>query len=62
MKQNRKKNREMKTDSEISGTMLNANIKIIGFLEKEDKRKGHDKIFEEKIVKNFPEMGKGIDI
>ena len=51
----------MKTDSEISGTMLNANIKIIGFLEKEDKRKGHDKIFEEKIVKSFPEMGKGID-
>ena len=51
----------MKTDSEISGTMLNANIKIIGFLEKEDKRKGHDKIFEGKIVKSFPEMGKGID-
>ena len=61
MKQNRKKNREMKTDSEISGTMLNANIKIIGFLEKEDKRKGHDKIYEGKIVKSFPEMGKGID-
>ena len=58
MKQNRKKNREMKTDSEISGTMLNANIKIIGFLEKEDKRKGHDKIYEGKIVKSFPEMGK----
>ena len=61
MKQNRKKNREMKTDSEISGTMLNANIEIIGFLEKEDKRKGHDKIFGEKTVKSFPEMGKGID-
>ena len=60
MKQNRKKNREMKTDSEISWTMLIANIKIIGFLEKEDKRKGHDKIFEEKIV-SFPGMGKGID-
>jgi hypothetical protein len=31
-------------------------------LEKEDKRKGHEKIFEEKIAKNFPEIGKGIDI
>ena len=34
------------------------NIKIIGIPEKEIKRKGHWKIFEEIIVKNFLKMGK----
>ena len=29
-------------------------------MEKVDKRKGHEKIFEEIMVENFPEMGKGI--
>ena len=33
------------------------NIRIIGVPEEEDKKKG-----QEKIVKNFPEMGKGIGI
>ena len=37
------------------------NIRIIGFPE-EDEKKGHEKIFEEVIVENFPKMGKEIAI
>ena len=36
------------------------NIRIIGVPEKEEKKKGTEKIFEEIIVKNFPNMGKEI--
>ena len=36
------------------------NIWIIGVPEEEDKKKGHEKILEEIIVENFPEMGKEI--
>ena len=36
------------------------NIRIIGVLEKEDKNKGYEKIFEEIIVENFPNMEKEI--
>ena len=36
------------------------NIRIIGVPEEEDKKKGHEKIFEEIIVENFPKMGKEI--
>ena len=36
------------------------NIRIIGVSEEEDKKKDHDKIFEEIIVENFPKMGKEI--
>ena len=35
------------------------NIRIIGVPE-EDKKKGHEKILEEIIVKNFPKMGKEV--
>ena len=35
------------------------NIWIIGVTE-EDKKKDHEKILEEKIVENFPKMGKEI--
>ena len=35
------------------------NIQIIGVLEEEDKKKGHEKIFEI-TVKSFPKMGKKI--
>ena len=35
-------------------------IHIIGVPEEEDKKKGHEKIFEEIIVENFPKMGKEI--
>ena len=34
------------------------NIRIIGVPEEEEKKKGHDKIFEEIIVENFPQMEK----
>ena len=36
------------------------NIRIIGVPEKEEKKKGTEKIFEEIIVENFPNMGKEI--
>ena len=36
------------------------NIRIIGVPEEEEKEKGSEKIFEEIIVKNFPNMGKEI--
>ena len=36
------------------------NIQIIGVPEEEDKKKGHEKIHEEVIAKNFPKMGKEI--
>ena len=36
------------------------NIRIIGVLEEEDKKKDHEKTLEEIIVENFPKMGKEI--
>ena len=35
-----------------------SNVRIIGVPEEEDKKKDHEKILEEIIVKNFPKMGK----
>ena len=37
------------------------NIQIIGVQEEEEKKKGYQKIFEEIIVENFPNMEKEID-
>ena len=37
------------------------NIRFIGVPEEEDKKKDHEKILEEIIVENFPEMGKEIN-
>ena len=39
-----------------------ANIPTIGVSEEEDEKKEHEKILEEKIVENFPKMGKEIAI
>ena len=36
------------------------NIRIIGVPEEEEKKKGTEKIFEQIIVENFPNMGKEI--
>ena len=36
------------------------NIRIIGVPEEEEKKKGHEKIFKEIIVENFPSMEKEI--
>ena len=40
--------------------MKRPNIRIIGVPEEKDKMKGHEKIFKEIIVENFPKMGKEI--
>ena len=64
MKQRGKKKKELKemrTTSEISGTMSNApNIRIIGVPEEEDKKKDHEKILKEITVENLPKMRKEI--
>ena len=36
------------------------NVQIIGIPEEEEKKKGSEKIFEEILVENFPNMGKEI--
>ena len=57
----KKELKEIRTTSETSGTMLKCpNIRIIGVPEEEDKKKDHEKVLEEIIVKNFPKMGKEI--
>ena len=40
--------------------MRHTNIQIIGIPEEEQKKKGYEKIFEEIIVENFPNMEKEI--
>ena len=40
--------------------MKHTNIQITGVLEEEEKKKGTEKIYEEIIVENFPNMGKEI--
>ena len=51
----------MRTVSETSGTTLNAStFELYGVQEEEEKKKGTEKIFEEIIVENFPNMGKEI--
>jgi len=40
--------------------MKSTNIRIIGVPEEEEKKKGYEKIFEEIIVENFPNMEKEI--
>ena len=42
------------------GKIKHTNIRIIGVPDEEEKKKGTDKIFEEIIVENFPNMGKEI--
>ena len=42
--------------------MKRSNIRIIGVPEEEDKKKDHEKMLEEIIVKNFPKIGKEIII
>ena len=36
------------------------NIRIIGVAKEEEKKKGNEKLFEEIVVENFPNMGKEI--
>ena len=45
---------------ELWDNIKHNNIRIIGVPEGEEREKGPEKIFEEIIVKNFPNMGKEI--
>ena len=43
---------------DLQDHMKSTNIRIIGVPEEEEKKKGYEKIFEEIIVENFPNMEK----
>ena len=45
---------------DLSDNVKHTNIRIIGVPEEEEKKKGTEKIFEETMVENFPNMGKKI--
>ena len=45
---------------DLWGHIKSTNIQIIGVLEEEEKKKGYEKIFEEIIVENFPNMEKEV--
>ena len=59
----RKKEKQIKRNEDnlrdLWDNVKRPNTRIIRALE-EDKKKGHEKILEEIIVKNFPKMGKEI--
>ena len=48
------------SDLDLWDNIKHTNIRIIGVPEEDEKKKGNDKIFEEIIVENFSNMGKGI--
>ena len=52
--------KEMRTTRDLWGNVKCPNIRIIGVPEEEDKKKDHEKIFEEIIIENFPKVGKEI--
>ena len=60
--QNKEKRMKRIEDSlrDLWDNIKNTNIRIIGVPEEEEKKKGNEKIFEEIIVENFPNMGKEI--
>ena len=64
MKQRRKKKKRITRNEDnlrdLWDNVKCPNIPIIGVPKEEDKKKGNEKIFEEIIVENFPEMGKEI--
>ena len=62
MKQSKKEKKKRNEDNlrDLWDNVKCPNIQIIGVPEEEDKKKGHEKILEEIIVKNFPKMGKEI--
>ena len=63
MKQRGKKKRIKRNEDNLRDLWDNVkcpNIQIIGGSEEEDKKKGHEKVFEEIIAENFPKMGKEI--
>jgi len=60
----RKKEKQIKRNEDnlrhLWDNVRHPNIRIIGVPEEEDKKKDHEKILEEIIIENFPEMGKEI--
>ena len=64
MKQRGKKKKTIKRNEDnlrnFCDNVKCPNIQIIGVPEEEDKKKGHEKIFEQIIVENFPKMGNEI--
>ena len=60
--QNKEKRMKRIEDSlrDLWNNIKGTNIRIIGVPEEEEKMKGTEKIFEEIIVENFPNMGKEI--
>ena len=61
--QNKVKKRMKRTDDSLRDLWDNikcTNIRIIGLLEEEEKKKEYEKIFEEIIVENFPNIEKEI--
>ena len=60
--QNREKRMKRIEDSlrDLWDSIKHTNIRIIGVPEEEEKKKGTEKILEEIIVENFPNMGKEI--
>ena len=60
--QNKEKRMKRIEDSlrDLWDNIKRTNIRIIGVPEEEEKNKGTEKIFEEIIVENFPNMGKEI--
>ena len=64
MKQRGKKKKRIKRNEDnlrdLWDNVKCPNIQIIGVPEEEDKKKSHEKILEEIIVKIFPKMGKEI--
>ena len=60
--QNKEKRMERIEDSlrDLWDNIKCMNIRIIGVPEEDEKKKGSEKIFEEIIVENFPNMGKEI--
>ena len=61
--QNKVKRMKRAEDSlrDLWGHIKHNNIWIIGVPEEDKKKKGYEKIFEEIIVENFPNMEKEID-
>ena len=66
MKQRGKKKKESRIKRnednlrDLWDNVKHPNIRIIGVPEKEDKKKGHEKILKEVIAEKFPKMGKEI--
>ena len=64
MKQRGKKKKRIKRNEDnlrdLWDNVKHTKIRIRDVPKEEDKKKGHEKIFEEIIVENFPKMGKEI--